>query len=136
MAEDIRWKQRFQNFDRAYRLLSEALEEGLDVLSALEKEGVAQRFEYTFELAWKLLKDYLEESGIAILPATPRQAIKEAFAARILADGQTWIDMLGHRNILTHHYDEALFEEAIQAVAEKYLPEMAKMHQFFTERAK
>jgi hypothetical protein len=68
MNPDIRWKQRFQNFDRAYALLSEALERKPEALSLLEKEGVIQRFEYTFELAWKTLKDYLEEGGLVISP--------------------------------------------------------------------
>ena len=60
---DIRWKQRFQNFDRAFVLLRDALENGPAALNQLEKEGVIQRFEYCFELAWKTIKDYLEEGG-------------------------------------------------------------------------
>jgi hypothetical protein len=68
---DIRWKQRFQNFGRAFELLSEALRNGPSALSALEKEGVVQRFEYSLELAWKTLKDYLEENGHIISPVTP-----------------------------------------------------------------
>ena len=60
---DIRWQQRFDNFDRALGLLREALANGPAALNQLEKEGVVQRFEYTLELAWKTIKDYLEESG-------------------------------------------------------------------------
>lgn len=60
---DIRWKQRFQNFDRAFVLLREAMKNGPSGLNLLEKEGVTQRFEYSFELVWKTLKDYLEEGG-------------------------------------------------------------------------
>ena len=109
MTNDIRWKQRFQNFDRGVVLLREALENGPSALSALEKEGVIQRFEYTFELAWKTIKDFLEAGGLDISPITPRQVIKEAFAAKVLADGQAWIDMLDHRNLLSHTYDHSVF---------------------------
>jgi nucleotidyltransferase substrate binding protein (TIGR01987 family) len=134
MSADIRWKQRFQNFDRAYRLLADALKNGPDALSLLEKEGVVQRFEFTFELAWKTLKDYMEEGGLDIAPITPRQVIKEAFAAKILVDGQVWIDMLDHRNLLTHVYDEAVFAKAVNAIAARYLPAMKALHQDLAQK--
>jgi len=86
MTPDVRWKQRFQNFDRAVVLLREPIERGVENLSDLEKEGTIQRFEFAIELAWKTLKDYLEHSGKVIQPDTPRAIIKEAFAARILPD--------------------------------------------------
>src|SRR5271156_3893945 len=116
MAADVRWKQRFQNFDRAYKLLAEALRDGPHKLSLLEKEGVVQRFEFTFELAWKTVKDFLENGGLVISPVVPRQVIKEAFAAKLLPDGQVWIDMLDHRNRLSHTYSEAVFEKAVEAI--------------------
>ena len=135
MNPDIRWKQRFQNFDRAFVLLREALQRKPADLSSLEKEGVIQRFEYTFELAWKTLKDYLEEGGLIIAPLTPRQVIKEAFGSKVLADGQVWIDMLDHRNLLSHTYDQSVFDQAVQAVADHYLPALALLHGFFERRA-
>lgn len=131
MNPDIRWKQRFQNFDRAFRLLREALERKPEALSLLEKEGVIQRFEYTFELAWKTLKDYLEESGLVISPVTPREVLKQAYAAKVISDGQVWINMLDHRNLLSHTYDVSVFEQAVQAIATHYLPAMERLHQFF-----
>lgn len=136
MNPDIRWKQRFQNFDRAFLLLREALERKPEALSLLEKEGVIQRFEYTFELAWKTLKDYLEESGLVIAPVTPREVIKQAFAAKVLSDGQVWINMLDHRNLLSHTYDVSVFEQAVQAIATPYLPAMEKLHQFFDGKSR
>jgi len=135
MNPDIRWKQRFQNFDRGFVLLREALERGPEALSMLEKEGVIQRFEYTFELAWKTLKDYLEEGGLVISPVTPRQVIKEAFAAKVISDGEVWINMLDHRNLLSHTYDISVFDKAVTAIAEHYLPVMAKMHSFFLAKS-
>jgi nucleotidyltransferase substrate binding protein (TIGR01987 family) len=134
MNPDIRWKQRFQNYDRAFLLLREALERKPEALSMLEKEGVIQRFEYTFELAWKTLKDYLEESGLVIAPITPREVIKQAFAAKVITDGQVWINMLDNRNLLTHTYDFSVFEQAVQAIAAHYLPTMANLHQFFAQK--
>ena len=133
MNPDIRWRQRFENFDRALGLLREALANGQENLSPLEQEGAAQRLEYTLELAWKCMKDYLEDSGVTISPATPRQVIKEAFVAKIITDGQTWIDMLNHRNLLSHTYDFAVFEEAIRATEEHYLPTLQALHEFLSK---
>lgn len=133
MNADIRWKQRFQNFDRAYHLLREALNRGPQVLNVLEKEGVIQRFEYSFELAWKTLKDYMEAGGISISLLTPRQVLKDAFAAKILPEGQVWIDMLDQRNLLSHTYDSVRFEKAVEAIAARYLPAMHLLHQFFLQ---
>jgi len=135
MNPDIRWKQRFQNFDRGFVLLHEALEREPESLSLLEKEGVIQRFEYTFELAWKTLKDYLEEGGLVISPVTPRQVIKEAFAAKVISNGQVWVNMLDHRNLLSHTYDSSVFEQAVEAIAKEYLPAMSKLHEFFVEKS-
>ena len=135
MNSDTRWKQRFQNFDRALVLLREALERGPGVLSNLEKEGVIQRFEYTFELAWKTIKDFLEEGGLIISPLTPRQVLKDAYVAKVLADGQGWIDMLDHRNLLSHAYDFAVFEKAVDAIAARYLPALEDLHEFLVVEA-
>jgi nucleotidyltransferase substrate binding protein (TIGR01987 family) len=134
MSSDIRWKQRFDNFDRAVVLLREPFQDGLASLSQLEKEGTIQRFEIAFELAWKAMKDYLEENGLVVNPATPRNVIKDAFAAKLLDDGQVWIDMMLHRNLLSHTYDIKVFEEVLQAVAQKYLPALDRLHEFFLTR--
>ena len=76
MSDAIRWKQRFENFERAYLLLREAFEKDPAAMSDLEKEGVIQRFEYTFELAWKTLKDYLVYSGVVFDQITPRSGVR------------------------------------------------------------
>jgi nucleotidyltransferase substrate binding protein (TIGR01987 family) len=82
------------------------MEHGPAALNPLEKEGAIRRFEYCFELAWKTVKDYMEQSGFVFPIVTPRQVLKDAFAARIIADGQVWIDMLDHRNLLSHTYSQ------------------------------
>lgn len=135
MSPDVRWKQRFSNFDRALILLREPFDRGLEKLSTLEKEGAVQRFEVAVELAWKSLKDYLDHSGLRVEPVTPRAVVKAAFAARILEDGQVWIDMLDHRNLLSHTYDSGTFERAVVAVRDRYLPALEALHAWFGGRA-
>jgi nucleotidyltransferase substrate binding protein (TIGR01987 family) len=131
MISDIRWKQRFDNFDRAFVLLREVYERKLDSLSRLEKEGAIQRFKVAFELAWKTINDYLEESGVVVNPVTPRNVIKEAFTARLLDDADVWVDMMLHRNLLSHTYDIKVFEVVLQALAERYFPAFDRLHEWF-----
>lgn len=131
---DIRWQQRLVNFERALRLLRDALAEGPDALNQLEKEGVIQRFEYCFELAWKTTKDFMEASGVVFAVSMPRQVIKEAFAAKLIEDGQTWIAMLDHRSLLSHTYNPAVFEQAVQAIHERYLPQLERLHAFLQQQ--
>jgi nucleotidyltransferase substrate binding protein (TIGR01987 family) len=135
VPQDIRWQQRFQNFDRAVLLLREPIERDVTTLSSLEKEGTIQRFEFAVELAWKTLKDYLESEGRVIAPVTPRNVIKEAFAARILGDGQVWIDMLDHRNLLAHTYDAVEFDKAVLAIRDRYLGAFLTLHSWLKARA-
>jgi nucleotidyltransferase substrate binding protein (TIGR01987 family) len=78
----------------------------------------------------------LEESGVSILPSTPRQVIKEAFVAKIISDGQVWIDMLNHHNLLSHTYDFTIFEDAIRFTVERYLPALQSLHQFLFKELK
>jgi nucleotidyltransferase substrate binding protein (TIGR01987 family) len=134
MAQDIRWHQRFHNFDRAVVLLREPIERGVTELSPLEKEGTIQRFEFAVKLAWKTLKDYLQLEGREIDLVTPWHVVKEAFAAHILRDGQVWIDMLDHRNLLSHTYDAATFDQAVIAIRDRYLAAIEELHAWFLER--
>ena len=133
---DIRWQQRFQNFDRAFTLFQAALQERpLDAYSALEQEGIIQRFEYAYELAWKTMKDYLQDSGVVISPVTPREVIKQAFAANLVADGQVWVDMMLHRNQLSHTYDFSKFRQVLEAAVNRYGPAMQALHTWLAAQA-
>ena len=128
---DIRWQQRFQNFDRAFVLLRSALQDRpLDEYSALEQEGIIHRFEYAYELAWKTMKDYLEVNGVVMSPVTAREVIKQAFAAKLVPDGQVWIDMMLHRNQLSHTYDFSKFRQVLEAAHTRYLPAMEILHEW------
>ena len=121
MNREVRWHYRFKNFSRAYILLSEAAERETAELNQLEREGVIQRFEYTFELAWNTLKDRLEYAGIALTEVTPRNVIRQAFAARLIADAETWTDMLVDRNLMSHAYDFAKFEAVNNNIRARYM---------------
>lgn len=134
MTTDVRWKQRAQNFDKAVALLRDALKDGPAALNDLEKEGTAQRFEYTVELAWKTLKDYLEHSGVQLTSVTPKSVIKAAFAARLIPDGQVWIDILEKRNLLSHTYDQSLLGEGLNEIHTRYLPVIEKLQAFLQEQ--
>ncbi len=120
--QDIRWIQRFNNFSRAFALLREAMENDLKQLSQLEKEGIIQRFEYTFELAWKVLKDKMEYDGLILDKISPKMVIKEAFRSKYIRQPEVWLKMMGDRNLMSHTYDFLKFEAVIASIAESYLP--------------
>ena len=137
--DDIRWKQRFQNFSRAFTLLRSALEDKeLDSFSDLEKEGIIQRFEYTFELAWKIWKDYIEYSGAVVSEATPRKIIKQCAASGIFQSAginpDLYIDMMLERNMLSHTYDFERFAQALLRIKERYLAVLDKQYDFFVSK--
>ncbi len=134
MRNAVRWNQRFENFERAFLLLKEAFEKDIATMSDLEKEGVVQRFEYTFELAWKTLKDYLVYSGVAFDQITPRSVIKQAFAARIIEDGQTWIDMLEQRNLMSHTYDKETFDAVVRNISQRYFVALEQAYAWLKQR--
>ncbi|MDR2893320.1 MAG: nucleotidyltransferase substrate binding protein [Deltaproteobacteria bacterium] len=129
-----RWLYRFNNYKRAFGLLREAMESE-KALTQLEKEGCIQRFEYAFELAWKVMKDYLESEGLVIAPLTPANVIRMAFEARIIADGQVWMDALDARNKMSHTYDLTMFENTIADIRSSYLAVMEGAYMFFLEKA-
>lgn len=120
--QDIRWQQRFQNFQRAFGLLREAMDQDISQLNQLEKEGVIQRFEFTFELAWKVLKDKMEHDGLVIDQISPRAVVRLAYQAKYIEDADVWLRMIGDRNLMSHIYDSAKFEMVLQAIASDYLP--------------
>ncbi len=125
--KETRWKQRFNNLTRAYNQLKNA-NDRFDELSTLEKEGLVQRFEYTFELSWKTLKDFLESKGV--VTQFPREAIKEAFASGVLAGGEAWIDMLDNRNLMSHTYQEDVFREVVDKIHRIYFPAITQLVEY------
>lgn len=134
MPHDIRWIQRFEHLARAVALLREPIARGVESLSVLEREGTVQRFEVALELAWKTMTDFLEHEGEVLTPVTPKVVVKAAFAAGVVADGQAWTDMLDHRNLLSHTYDAAAFEDAVLAIRDRYLAAFEGLVAFFAGR--
>ena len=136
MSENIRWKQRFNNFAKAFNLLKSVFEENdINELSLLEQEGVIQRFEYTYELAWKTLKDYLEYNGsLNNIDISPRNIFKEAYSAKIIKNQNDFIDMMLSRNLLSHTYDFIKFKEIIIKIENNYLKILNELYSFFLER--
>jgi len=111
MNHDIRWKQRFQNYKKALATVKNAVElADSRELSDLEKQGFIQGFEFTFELAWNVMKDYLEEQGITGIIGS-KNAIRHAFNNALIDDGETWLEMVNARNISLHTYDEETAEK-------------------------
>ena len=129
--QDVRWRQRCSNFERAVILLREPLARPLSDLSSLEKEGTIQRFEMTTELAWKTLKDYLQAQGQTVQPITPKAVVKAAYAAEIIGDGQLWVDLLDLRNLLSHTYSESTLEPAILAIDRRFMPAFEELLSWF-----
>lgn len=117
-----RWQYRFDNYKRAFSLLREAIEWRQErELTDLEKEGVIQRFEYTWELAWKTLKDYLEAEGVILEKITPKAVIVASAEAKIIHHQETWMQALDDRNKMSHVYSNAEFAKVISHIAERYL---------------
>ena len=111
-----------------------AMENDMATLSQLEKEGIIQRFEYTFELAWKVLKDKMENDGIILDQISPKAVIRQAFAAKYINNPDTWLKMIGDRYLMSHTYDFIKFEAVIQSIAADYLPMLEEWHlQLLTE---
>ncbi len=123
-----------ESYEKALALLREALTD-IESLSPLEKEGTVQRFEFTVELAWKTMKDFLEGNGVVLDEITPGNVIKQAFAAKIITDGQLWVDMLRCRNRLSHTYDEAAADQAVREMKQRFLRGFDELHGFLKKRS-
>lgn len=122
MPEDIRWKQRFDNYRRALNQLSLAVQlMDQRPLTDLEKQGIIQGFEFTHELAWKVLKDYLEYEGIQGLIGS-RSVVREAFKQGLITDGEAWMDMIDKRNLSSHTYNLDLASDLVKAIHDSYYP--------------
>ncbi|MBL8501791.1 MAG: nucleotidyltransferase substrate binding protein [Nitrosomonas sp.] len=112
----IRWQQRFASYQKALLQLQSAVELSQQrALSALEKQGVIQAFECTHELAWNLLKDFLQEQGNHSIKGS-RDATREAFKVELIQDGEQWMAMIQSRNISSHTYDERTAERLTDAI--------------------
>jgi nucleotidyltransferase substrate binding protein (TIGR01987 family) len=135
MTQDIRWKQRFENFQRALKQLSLAMDlKAQRPLSDLEQQGLIQGFEFTHELAWNVLKDYLEMEGIQGLIGS-RSTAREAFKRGLVIDGEAWMDMIEKRNLSSHTYNQTVALTIVESIAERYYPAFCELQQRFAKEA-
>ena len=128
----LRWQQRYQNLARAFR----QLKTGVEIVepSEIETQGIIQSFEFTFELCWKTLKDYLESQGVE--SSFPREVLKMAFHHNIIENGEVWLEMLGKRNLLAHTYDEKMALEAYSLICNDYFTRIESLVSWFDEQHK
>lgn len=122
MEKDIRWQQRFSNYRKALGKLAEISGMEVEKMSDLEKEGVIQRFEYTHELAWNTLKDFLSYQGVSSTIFGSRDATREAFAAGLIREGEKWMEMIKSRNLTSHTYNEDTANEVFTKIIADFLP--------------
>ncbi len=132
--EDIRWKQRFDNFARALQTLRSAVElSGQRDLSELEQQGLIQGFEFTHELAWNVLKDYLEAQGFVGIIGS-KNAAREAFRNGLIADGEAWMDMIRARNLTSHTYNTDIASHIVKDILTRFYPAFVQLEQHFRRR--
>jgi len=131
MTHDMRWKQRFDNFKRALRQLTMAVELIRQrPLSDLEQQGVIQAFAFTHELAWNVLKDYLEMEGIQGLVGS-RSTVRDAFRRDLIEHGEAWMDMIEKRHLSSHTYNQAVAQAVVSAVVDRYYPAFLTLQKRF-----
>ena len=134
MDQEIRWEQRFSNFVKALTKLEQAVafiekqypeeevhrEDLNELLDEMIKESLIQRFEYTHELAWNVMKDYVHYQGNNQISGS-RDATREAFQFKLISDGHTWMDMIASRNKTSHTYNEETANEIYSKILDDYV---------------
>ena len=128
--KDIRWEQRFQSFEKAYLLLEKAT--SIDNPSNIERAGLIYFFEMTFDLAGKLVRNFLQEEGFTV--NSPKDAFKQAFQSELIQDGHIWMDAIDDRNLTVHTYDEKIAIEIEKKIKEKYYPALKELYVDFREK--
>ncbi|GAB1467832.1 nucleotidyltransferase substrate binding protein [Candidatus Cloacimonadota bacterium] len=132
MQQDIRWRQRFENFQHALAQLDEAVI--TEKPSPLERAGIIQIFEFTSELAWNTLKDYLQNQGVTDITGS-RDAIRKAFKHGLITDGTNWMKMLESRNLTSHLYNEDVAISILSDVITIYHPLFKELQTFLSAKA-
>ncbi|RJP53677.1 MAG: nucleotidyltransferase [Anaerolineaceae bacterium] len=135
-TQDIRWIQRSNHFTKALSQLQEAVELARKrPLSKLEEQGLIQAFEFTHELAWNTLKDFLEERGVENLYGS-RDATRAAFKSGLIENGEAWMQMIASRNLTSHTYEEATAAQIVSAIFDVYFVEFEALHTKLAELGK
>jgi len=137
MPDDIRWVQRFNSYTKALAALERSVFAAQERdLNEMEEQGLVQSFEFTFELSWKLLKDYLESKGFKDFHGS-RDCFRLAFQEGLISDGEIWMEMIDSRNRSSYTYDENIAKEIISLVLSKYFCKLKalseKMHSYLPQ---
>ena len=119
MAADIRWQQRFSNYNRALAQLETFADP--PALNEREQQGLIKAFEYTFELAWNRLRDLLRSQGDTTLLGS-RDTLREAFRLGLIDAGESWMLMIQDRNLTSHSYNRATADAIAAQILNSYLP--------------
>lgn len=126
--------QKIENYHHAVAQLEQAVAVySNDQGDSLYRDGLIQRFEFTVELAWKSLKEYLEDQGSVLAVAAPRAVLKDAYAAGVIMDAEIWDEIIRSRNVTSHVYDEQTAIEVAEKVCNTYLPVLKKLDDFYRE---
>lgn len=126
--------QKIENYHHAVSQLEQAVAVySNDQSDSLYRDGLIQRFEFTVELAWKSLKEYLEDQGSVLAVAAPRAVLKDAYAAGVIMDAEIWDEIIRSRNVTSHVYDEQTAIEVAEKVCNTYLPVLKKLDDFYRE---
>ena len=128
---DVRWKQRFQNYEKAVTILEQATM--ISNPDIFQKAGLIQFFESSYELAWNMLKDYLEDQGFTDIKS-PRAALKKAFEIGLILNGHDWMNLLQDRNLTAHTYDEQKIQEVENLIHLKYFPLLKDLYTSFKQK--
>lgn len=124
--------QKIENYQNALKQLESAIAcYRASPEDSLYRDGLIQRFEFTFELAWKSLKEYMEDQGIVLGVATPRSVLKEAYAAGIIADPDMWIAALDSRNLMSHIYDEETAVNVARRISADFISPLIALSEFY-----
>ena len=129
-SEDSRWQQRFQNYQKALRLLEACMPADKENPTPVETLALVQAFEMCTELAWNVMKDYMLAQGL-VFQATPKGAIREAFNRKIIPDGQAWLDAIDSRNLSAHTYNHNVALALTQKIVTQYVPTFLTFEQLF-----
>lgn len=128
-----RWEERISDLNNAINRLEEAIEDSKKIELSTLKDGVIQRFEFTVELSWKALKNYLNSEGIDTA-ITPKSSVREAFKIEIIENVNTWIEMLDDRNLTSHIYNQLIADEIYERIVNQYYKELKNNFEFLKNK--
>lgn len=122
---EIRWKQRFQNLEKSLGFLEQAI--AIEDPDIIQKAGLIQFFEISFELTWNVMKEYLEEQGFQDI-RSPRDTIKKAFETELITNGHIWLQTLQNRNLTSYAYDEETADRVVKEISTIYHPLLKEVY--------